>query len=57
MSAYRLGNKHPQNHPKCAVVIQYEWWLLDMTLVLNGDIFGALEFLLAGVYGSVACMG
>jgi hypothetical protein len=49
--------KHPQNHPKCAVVIQYKWWLLDMTLVLTGDIFGALGFLLAGMYGSSACMG
>jgi hypothetical protein len=39
------------------VVIQYEWWLLDMTLVLNGDISGALGFLLAGVYGSAMCMG
>jgi hypothetical protein len=51
------GYKHPQNHPKCMVVIQYEWWLLDMTLVLNGDISGALGFLLAGVYGSAMCMG
>jgi hypothetical protein len=27
-----------------------------MTLVLNGDISRALGFLLAGVYGSTACM-
>jgi hypothetical protein len=45
--------KHPQNHPKCAVMIQYKWWLLDMTLVVTGDIYGALGFLLAGVYGVV----
>jgi hypothetical protein len=42
---------------KFAVVIQYKWWLLDMTLVLTGDISGALGFLLAGVCGSAACMG
>jgi hypothetical protein len=51
------GYKHPQNHPKCAVVIQYEWWLLDMTLACIGIISGALGFLLVGVYGSAACMG
>jgi hypothetical protein len=51
------GYKHPQNHPKYVVVIQDEWWLLDLTLVLNGDISGALGFLLAGVYGSVVCTG
>jgi hypothetical protein len=28
-----------------------------MTLMLNGDISDALGFLLAGVYGSAACMG
>jgi hypothetical protein len=38
-------------------VIQCEWWLLDMTLVLNGDISSTLGFLLAGMYGSAACMG
>jgi hypothetical protein len=51
MSASRLVYKHPQNHPKCGVVIQYKWWLLDMTLVLTGDISDALGFLLAGMYG------
>jgi hypothetical protein len=34
-------------------MIQYKWWLLDMTLVVTGDIYGALGFLLAGVYGVV----
>jgi hypothetical protein len=57
MNASRLGYKHPQNHPKCAVVIQYEWWLLDMNLACIGTISGALGFLLASVYGSMACMG
>jgi hypothetical protein len=51
------GYKHLQNHPKCAVVIQYEWWLLDMTVVLTGDIYGVHTILVAGVYGSAACMG
>jgi hypothetical protein len=51
------GYKHPQNHLKCAVVIQYEWWLLDMILACIGTISGALGFLLAGMYGSAACMG
>jgi hypothetical protein len=46
-----------QNHPKCAVVIQYEWWLLDMIMACIGIISGALGFLLAGVYGLAACMG
>jgi hypothetical protein len=49
--------KHPQNHPKCVVVIQYEWWLLDMTLVLTGDIYGVHAILVAGVHGSLVCMG
>jgi hypothetical protein len=51
--------EHPQNHPKCVVVIQYEWWLLDMTLVLNGDIYGAHAILVTGAHGSLAlaCMG
>jgi hypothetical protein len=49
--------KHPQNHPKCVVVIQYEWWLLDMTLVLNGDIYDVHAILVAGAHGSLACMG
>jgi hypothetical protein len=48
MNASRWRYKHLQNHPKCVVVIQYEWWLLDMTLVLNGNISGALGFLLVG---------
>ena len=49
--------KHPQNHPKCIVVIQYEWWLLDMTLVLIGDICGVCAILVASVYASAVCMG
>jgi hypothetical protein len=49
--------RHPQNHPKCALVIQYEWWLLDMTLVLNGDIYGVHAILVARAHGSLACMG
>jgi hypothetical protein len=51
------GYKHPQNHPKCVVVIQYERWLLDMTLVLNGDIYGVHAILVAGAHGSLAWMG
>jgi hypothetical protein len=51
------GYKHPQNHPKCVVVIQYEWWLFDMTLVLNGDTYGVHAILVAGAHGSLACMG
>jgi hypothetical protein len=51
---WALGYKHPQNHPKCAVVIQYEWWLLDMTLVLNGDIYGVHAILVSGAHGSLA---
>jgi hypothetical protein len=35
-------------------IIQYEWWLLDMTLVLNGDIYGIHEILVAS---SLALMG
>jgi hypothetical protein len=50
------GYKHPQNHPKCAVVIQYEWWLLDMAMVLNGDIYGIHAILVAGAHGSLAWM-
>jgi hypothetical protein len=46
--------KHPQNHPKYVVVIQYEWWLLDMTLVLNGDIYGGCAILVADAHGSMA---
>jgi hypothetical protein len=51
------GYKHPQNHPKYVVVIQYELWLLDMTLVLNGDIYGVHAILVVGAHGSLAWMG
>jgi hypothetical protein len=51
------GYKHPQNHPKCAVVIQYEWWLLDMALVLNGDIYGVHAISVGGAHGSLAWIG
>jgi hypothetical protein len=37
-------------------MIQYKWWLLDMTLVLTGDIYGIHAILVAGVYGSATCM-
>jgi hypothetical protein len=38
------------------VLIQYEGWLLllDMTLVLYGDIYGVHAILVAGAHGSLA---
>jgi hypothetical protein len=30
-------------------MIQYEWWLLDMTLVLTGDIYGVHAILVVGL--------
>jgi hypothetical protein len=42
------------NHPKYAVMIQYEWWLLDMILMLNGDIYGIHAILVVGAHGSLA---
>jgi hypothetical protein len=49
--------KHPQNHPKYTMVIQYKWWLLDMTLVLTGNTYGVHAILVAGAHGSLAYMG